>query len=389
MTIVAAILTLLFLGFAASAPAALLKVGSTHLYKRPSEAALVAKDGDTIEINAGVYSGDVAIWRQHNLIIRGVGGRAHIKANGLAAEEKAIWVIKGDNTTIENVEFSGTTVRDRNGAGIRQEGRGLTVRNCYFHHNENGILGGAGDMFVEYSEFAYNGFGDGQSHNLYISENVRSFVMRYSYSHHANVGHNVKSRAQKNYILYNRIMDEVDGNASYAIDLPEGGEAYIIGNSIQQGRKTENSKIISYGAEVKDTRSGRFYIVNNTMVNDRAFGTFIFVNGGASGKIINNLFVGDGVILKGSGEMSNNLLFGSDTWLNKLLSKSPSFVDKATYDYRLTEPSPARDVGINPGAVSGFQLAPTSHYVHKSKQEPRPRVGPLDIGAYEFDPEKK
>jgi hypothetical protein len=65
-----------------------LLVGPDRLYKRPSEAALSAKDGDTIEIDAGVYSGDVAVWRQHDLIIHGVGVRAHIKADGRAAGGK-------------------------------------------------------------------------------------------------------------------------------------------------------------------------------------------------------------------------------------------------------------------------------------------------------------
>ena len=97
--------------------------------------------GDTIEIDADVYEGDVAIWYQDNLTIRGVGGgRAHLKANGNNAEGKGIWVIKGNNTVVENIEFSESTVPDENGAGIRQEGAGLTVRNCSFHDNENGIL---------------------------------------------------------------------------------------------------------------------------------------------------------------------------------------------------------------------------------------------------------
>jgi hypothetical protein len=369
--------------------AEVLSVGPDGPYTRPSEAALIAKDGDTIEIDAGVYSGDVAIWRQHNLIIRGVGGRAIIKANGGAAEEKAIWVIKGDNATVENVEFSGATVRDRNGAGIRQVGSGLTIKNCYFHHNENGILGGKGKILIEYSEFAHNGFGDGQSHNLYIGGQTTHLILRYSYSHHARVGHNLKSRAQKNYILYNRIMDEEGGNSSYAIDLPEGGEAYIIGNVIQQGPKTENSTIISYGAETEEGRMDKFSIVNNTIVNDRHAGTFIFARQGADGKIINNIFMGEGAILVGPGEVINNLVFISDSWLARLLSRSPGFVNKATFDYRLTASSPARDAGINPGRVLGFQLAPTSQYVHRANKEPRPNIGPTDIGAYEFDPEKQ
>ena len=126
------------------------------------------------------------------------------------------------------------------------------MRNCYFHHNENGILAGLNnpqsDIVVEHSEFAHNGHGDGYSHNLYIG-GVRSFTLRFSYVHHAVVGHNVKSRALTNHIAYNRIVDEADGRASYAIDLPNGGLSYVIGNVLQQGPATENDAIIAYGAE--------------------------------------------------------------------------------------------------------------------------------------------
>ena len=78
-----------------------MRVGPDHLYQTPSQAAKVAGDGDVIEIEAGVYTGDVAVWVQDNLILRGVGGRPHLKAFGNAAEGKAIWVIKGNDTTIE------------------------------------------------------------------------------------------------------------------------------------------------------------------------------------------------------------------------------------------------------------------------------------------------
>ncbi|MGH8645852.1 MAG: right-handed parallel beta-helix repeat-containing protein, partial [Gammaproteobacteria bacterium] len=115
--------------------AAVLEVGPGKKYAKPSEAANAAGDGDVIEIMAGTYMYDVAIWAQNDLTIRGVGGRAHLQADGAAAGEKAIWVIEGDNVTIENIEFSGARVRDRNGAGIRQEGTNVTIRNCYFHHN--------------------------------------------------------------------------------------------------------------------------------------------------------------------------------------------------------------------------------------------------------------
>ena len=120
----------------------IIRVGAGKTYTLPSQAANVAKDKDIIEIDAGEYVGDVATWYANNLTIRGVGGRAHLKANGVNAGGKGyLWVIKGNNTLVENIEFSGAVVPDQNGAGIRQEGTGLTVRNCSFHDNENGILG--------------------------------------------------------------------------------------------------------------------------------------------------------------------------------------------------------------------------------------------------------
>jgi hypothetical protein len=53
----------------------LLRVGPGETYAVPSAAAKAARDGDVVEIRAGTYSGDVAVWRASNLVIRGVGGR--------------------------------------------------------------------------------------------------------------------------------------------------------------------------------------------------------------------------------------------------------------------------------------------------------------------------
>ena len=43
------------------------RVGPAHALKLPSDAAKFAKSGDIVEIDAGVYSGDVAVWSQSNL----------------------------------------------------------------------------------------------------------------------------------------------------------------------------------------------------------------------------------------------------------------------------------------------------------------------------------
>ena len=369
-------LLLVITGLITSADAATLQVGWGKKYLFPSVAAKFAQDGDTIEIDAGAYPKDAATWKQNNLTIRAVGGKAHLKADGANAEGKGIWVIRGNNVTIENIEFSGAKVSDNNGAGIRVEGAGLTIRNCYFHDNQNGILTGANetsDILIENTEFSHNGAGDGQSHNIYIGA-VRSFTLKYSYSHHAQVGHNVKSRARTNYILYNRIMDEADGNSSYDIDISNGGIAYVIGNLIEQGSKTENSGIISYGAEGLHSSPNEFYLINNTVVNDRPQGgVFVFVKTGTGPvRIVNNLFIGKGRIEAAGGEESHNIMGDKNELISPL-----------TYDYRLKPNAKAVNAGIEPGSAHDFSLRPTDQYVHKASSEPRPKSGKVDVGAYE------
>jgi hypothetical protein len=359
---------------------AVLRVGAKRELKRPSDAARVAHDGDVIEIDAGIYEGDATVWQQHRLTIRGIGGRAQLRANGAHAEGKGIWVIKGNDTLIESVEFSGAKVADQNGAGIRLEGAGLTVRDCYFHGNENGILTGANpasDIVVEYSEFAHNGFGDGQTHNLYIG-NVRTFTLRFSYVHHALVGHNVKSRALENHVTYNRIMDEDDGRSSYSIEFPNGGLAFVIGNVIQQGPATENPAIVSYGAEGLKYPLNEFYFINNTVVNDwPAGGRFLVIKDGTdAAQIVNNLFAGPGEVLTGSGELRNNLAVAKT-----------DFVDSAGFDYRLKTGATAIGRGVDPGSAHGFDLHPTAEYAHKAGKRTRSNPGKLDLGALEYRPQ--
>ena len=178
----------------ATAPAAqirVLRVGPRQRYRRPCQAIAAARPGDRIEIDArgNPYRGDVCEWSTNRVTIIGVHGRAHLEAAGQSSEAKAIWVIAGNDTTIENVEFSGARVPDQNGAGIRQEGANLLVEHCYFHDNQEGILAAdspASSIVIDSSVFARNGAGDGFSHNIYINH-VRSFTLRYSYSTDARV----------------------------------------------------------------------------------------------------------------------------------------------------------------------------------------------------------
>jgi hypothetical protein len=339
-------------------------------------------DGDTVSIDAGTYVSDVARWTANDLVLRGSGGLAHLDADGASYGSKAIWVIAGTNTTVESIEFSRCRVPDKNGAGIRQEGATLTVRGCYFHDNETGILSGDGassDILIERTEFFHNGNGDGYSHNLYINH-VRSLIFRFNYSHGAIIGHELKSRAYRNVIAYNRIANESNGTASREIDLPNGGTAVIVGNEIEQGPSTTNSNIIGYGMEgLSNPTSHSLYVVNNTMVNDRGSGIFVAVaNSTELVKLYNNVIAGTGTVLTGTP-------ITLDSAGNVICSiAAAGFIDPSSYNYGLAPSSPAIDRGVDPGAESGVTLMPEFEYLHPVGFRVRDARGPLDAGAHEY-----
>jgi hypothetical protein len=57
-----------------------IRVGPEKPIKKIADAARVAKDGALIEVDAGAYFGDVAVWTQDRLTIRAVGGRVRLVA---------------------------------------------------------------------------------------------------------------------------------------------------------------------------------------------------------------------------------------------------------------------------------------------------------------------
>jgi hypothetical protein len=334
------------------------QVGPNRTYTAPSMVMNLVSDGDTVEIDAGLYSGDVGFWTKNNLIIRGVGGYAHLDAAGKNAGGKAIWVIDGKNTYIENIEFSGCTVPDHNGAGIRQEADNLELRHCYLHDNEDGILTSASptsDILFEACEFARNGYGDGYSHNMYIG-NIRNFTMRFCYSHHAKVGHCVKSRAMNNFIEYNRIMDEDTGSASYLINLPNGGLSIVLGNVMMKGVNAQNRTLVDYGSEGLTNPDKHLYVVNNTMVSTRPGGATFVSNtntNDTAAQIINNIIAGTGTIFSGVAYTAANI---TSQDINSI-----GFQDPTHYLYKI---SGSIGASADPGYAGNYSLTPIMEYVH-------------------------
>ncbi len=345
--------------------AAVIRVGPARDVKTVAEAARQARNGDTVEVDAGEYRRDVAVWTQDDLTIRAVGGRVRLVAAGGSAEAKAIWVVRGGRISVEGFDFEGTRVPSRNGAGIRFESGQLTVRNCRFFGNEMGLLTGndeTAELLVEHSEFADNKRLDGHNHQLYAGTIAR-LTVRGSYFHQGHLGHLLKSRAAVSDIRYSRFSDETGGTTSYELEFPNGGQVVLLGNIVQQSSTSENGVIVSFGAE--GYAGGRHAIVlaHNTLVDNRpSEGVFLRVMQGEGKfgaavaiKAVNNLLVGNPGTLDGAGQGEYRNNFNVD-W--------DSFVRASREDYRLLPASHAYGKAVDPGEFDGIALQPTHEYRH-------------------------
>lgn len=370
------------------AVAATRSVGPGMAFPTPCSAIAGAANGDVIEIAGGnTYTGDVCTIFASNLTIRGVNGRPKIDAGGRNAGGKAIWVVAGNDVKIENVEMFGATVPDQNGAALRLEGTNFTLRGSFLHDNENGILSADNansNILIETTEFGHNGFGTGFTHNIYLNRNA-SLTFRYNYSHDANVGHNLKSRALVNTISYNRFSSTppgqvgttASGQPSYEIDLPNAGTSYVIGNVIEQPAANQNPAMLAYGEEGASNPGQDLYVINNTFLNDHSSGgTFLFIGGGVTTPVLaqNNIFAGGGTFSTQSSTVDRN----------NYRSLAPAFVDRAAYNLTPAPGAPFIDAGAAPGvSASGIALTPTAQYRHLAAFDARPSAGVIDIGAYE------
>lgn len=344
----------------ATAEAEILRVGPYEKFTRIADAAKRAKDGDTVEILPGEYRADVAVWGQKQLTIRGIGERPVLIADGASAEGKAIWVIRNGDFRIHNVEFRGARVQDGNGAGVRLERGRLHVSGSVFVDNQNGILTGNEsdtELRIENTLFAEAPRNVDLPHLLYAGRIARLEVSGCRF-HRGYEGHLIKSRARYNDIRYNLIHDGPGGEASYEIDLPNGGTAFVVGNVIGQSAHTQNPVVVAYGAEGHIWPASGLYLSHNTLLSERMAGAWFLrvwndnLPAGTEIKAVNNLTVGLGVFtLAAPGEFSGNV-----PAIGALLG-GPDILD-----FTLAPDSILRRLGTEPGQARGYSLAPAAEF---------------------------
>lgn len=387
-------------------------VGASQTYTLPSQLTNLVQDNDTIRIDGGVYLNDWTKWKKKNLVIIGLGNssnRTILRSTVDIPNGKGIFVfetaVQCDNAYIENIVFDGAQVSDNdgaNGAGIRFQARGLTIKNCKFINCQNGILEGnslvSGSIVtITDSEFENNGYQlpndpshSGYEHHLYINASTSVFTMRNCYLHHPRgQANSIKTRALSNYIEYNLIDEGDTGYGSYELNIAQGGLCVIIGNTFIQGTSGANHSIVGYDAVTNPEQD--FYFINNTVINKYVGNVKLFNISPSSGiqtfKVYNTIFA--------SVPGASNTFFGTNTpsVLDSMGNRTVvdyntfGFVDPSLNNFNLTSAAlSAIDLGVNPGMAGSYALNPVYAYNNfSSTLSPRITSGSsIDIGAYEL-----
>ena len=288
---------------AATAGARTLEVGPTHVLKLPSQAAQVAQDGDTVLIDPGEYD-DCAVWRASRLTIAARAPR--VVFIGKSCQGKGIFVINGSDVTVRGISFAHATVPDRNGAGIRAQGRNLTVESCRFIDNEEGILAGSipgSTIRVIGSEFRGNGTcAAGCAHGIYVGT-IDLLEVEDSHFTDTHEGHDIKSRALRTVLRGNDISDGPTGHASYLVDVPNGGNLLMERNTLSKGPHTDNdSTAVSIGAEGVRNPTTSLVVRDNRFANLLPKPTdFVHNRTQVGAELIGNRLTGAVVPLEGPG----------------------------------------------------------------------------------------
>lgn len=223
------------------------------------------RHGDTLLIAEGVYQQPMVI-NKNNITIKGNG---HVVFEKNAAHGKGYILSQGNNLTVENIECRHISVRDGNGACIRQEGKDLTLKHVYFHNSQEGVLETAKETgFVKIfdSRFELLGF-NGQAHGIYTNK-ADVAIYQSLFVATKSEGHAIKVRGNRLYIDAS-VITSLSSNDSRLIDMSNGGELIVKNSILAQGPKSANGQLIGFGLEGIEHVKNQVQLVGNMIFLDR------------------------------------------------------------------------------------------------------------------------
>ena len=357
------------------------------------------------------------------IVIRGisVNGKRPVISGGTNTVHFRTDVIGtgADHYVLDGVEITGGS-----GRCLFHQSNDLTLRNVVVHDcPAQGILGadwGSGSITIDHSE-VYRCGGGGYDHQIYIGMDEDNypggvFRMRYSWVHDGNGGNNVKSRAARNEIYYNRI----EGAYYHELEMigadccAEGivrEDSDVVGNLFIKKGPNANFAVTRVGGDGTAQTWGRYRFVNNTIVVSGGAEVFRIFDGIQSIEMHGNVLyrAGGGVNVMRTVEAvwsngqqiagsKNWISTGSTnvptTWTGTIGGTNPGFANPAWGDYSLAAGSPLIGAGngSSPPGPPGYPFPdplfppafqPPGPPAAFGSPNPRPFDGQIDVGAYE------
>ncbi len=285
-------------GTGAAAPgAATYRVEPGTQYPSLGAVRTFLKPGDVVEIVGGyTYPGGVKLERagtaESKIVIRGVrrDGKRPILQGGQNTIEAA-----ADHYVFEDLELTGGARRC-----FFHHAHDITIRRGFIHdcpqHGVEGADNGAGSLTIEETEVTRAGGGI-YHHPIYVATDETAhpgsvFRLVSSYVHDGTGGNNVKTRAERNEILYNWIEAAV----YHELEMigPDGQDpdkkredSQIVGNVIFQKGAPHAIRI---GGDGTGDTGGRYRFVHNTIVTASTEGAIRLFDRVESVELFNNAF---------------------------------------------------------------------------------------------------
>ena len=326
--------------------------------------------------------------------------------------------------------FEGFEVTGGTSRCIFHQSDDLTLRDLVVHDcPAQGILGadwGSGSLTLEHSEIYRCGAGT-TSHQIYIGMDQVNypdsvFRMQFNWVHDGLGGNNVKSRATRNEIYYNRIegayyheLELIGADPACCAEDAAREDSDVVGNLIIKKPPPYGPNPDFYAVRVGGDGTGQSLgalpLRQQHVRDGRRSAVFRIFDGLESIEMHNNVFYRYGgqpvtitrtveAVWKSGVQMSgsnNWMTTGSTTappaWTGTLSGTNPGFSNATTGDYSPATGSPLIDAGNdNPTSAVGFPfpgpLFPPGFHPPGlpgafGTPNPRPADATIDIGAYE------
>lgn len=326
---------------------------------------------------------------------------------GAGDAHRGCWQVASEGAHYEISDIVFQNCRASSSAGIRMINSGpVTLRNCLFQHNTNGLTGASEALVVEHSEFFDNGktlTTGNMTHHLYIFGGA--FTLRYSYLHDGHEGQAFHVRARESTLEYNWITRP----ASYVGDImsceqfcgpaPHQQVMLLRGNVIVQGSPANGSQLFALYRDADPDPAARMELnlIHNTIIGTPRSGTHNLVNlrndsVGTYVRAYNNIIYNVATFAEPAEASASNWgVEGANNWfsdgtaalgglVDSIVGTEPGFADLGESNYSLLSGGAA--VGA---AASDVEYPVDREYYLNEDQAMkwRPRATALDLGAFE------